>query len=681
MLILRKNLYIYGTFTNAINRNTMKSITRFIFIILIFCSLKGYSQHVFIPNPQSFFLPEPISSDDSAQLGALMPRTMHMLHKGKKVKIAIYGQSLSDANNTWWVTLGDALKVAYPEAEIDIRTFGVGGVASSLLWRLTNQELVAFHPDLVIFHVYGHHTFYETIIRQIRGCTTAEIIIQGDHIKKNDGTVDGGEWDFDLSDMSIWDNKMTFQTVKGYCDTYNLERNNRRQEWYDYLKANDYLPDQLVKDNVHFNDTGQWLVAALTARHFVYDSTRDIDPFDMVTYYEIGKDVQAEGGKIILPFEGNKVELVPVDNDPAIISAIVDGKKPSEYDNCYYFTIPNGGFWNGAPFLKPGMGYQQEEDWVITMTGGGDFTLTGDSTGNDGSGNKDDVFVSDSKRIVLIGSYDWGKYGEPNTSGNYNFSCKGMFNEQIDFSTVPVDTVKEYAVNVIQGLENESHTLELTSSNGNFPIKYIKVYKPPYKLYMNAPDTIEVDEQGGVIEIPVQGNTFWQACHFSERLSEFNNWNNIELNGGAPFAIDDQTINITCNIDTLAGDSAFEYVRVYGQGANVKNVVIHQFKSTPVDTSDNNPPDTSDIDDPASLVDNDNAGNEPQFYPNPATHIVNVANINGATTVYIYSINGSLKGQMKLENNQFDVSALKSGVYAIKIIANDRVFNEVLVKE
>jgi hypothetical protein len=637
----------------------MKQLT--LISLLAFLVLFGMAQSVNIPNPLGYPLPGALSAADSAKLGELIPHTMYLLHSGQKVKIAIYGQSLSDENNRWWRDLGDVLKLAYPNADIDIRTFGVGGVASSLLWRLTNQELVAFYPDLVIFHVYGHHTFYETIIRQIRGCTAAEMIIQGDHFGKNDGTGAAGSWNYNLNDMSKWDNNMSFQIVKDYCDTYKLERDNRRQEWYDYLRANSYVPAQLLKDDIHFNEQGQWLVASLAARHFVYNPGRNTDPSGLVKYYEVGKDVAVIDGKISLPFEGNKIELIPSSKTEAVISATIDGKKPSEFANCYYFTIASGGFWNGAPFLRPGMGIPQEEGWTITMTGNGNFSLSGSKTGFDGSGNKDNVFIAGSKRVVLIKKNDWGNYGSPNASGNYTFKSKGMFNEKIAFDTISFDPGKENAINLVQGLGNTTHTLELTSSNGIFPIRYIKIYKPAYKLKVDAPTVINIGTSGGTVIIPVKGNTFWQASHNSTRLGVLSQWNNIQLQNGEDFAIDDNTINISCTIPALTGINATEYVYIYGQGCDVKVVEIRQGIFT--NAVKNEIPD------------------EISVFPNPVKDTLHIVNLTEKAVALVYQLNGKLIKQQKLSNSAISLSDLPSGTYLLKIKSGKKAFSQTILKE
>ncbi len=615
-------------------------------LFLLFAYIFNYAQTITIPNPSSYPQPVALSSTDNAKLGELMPRVMNLLKDGKKVKIAAYGQSLSDGNNTWWATLGDAIKVAYPNADIEVKTYGVGGVSSDRLWRLTNQELVAFHPDLVIFHVYGNHYFYETIIRQIRGCIGAEILIQTDHIA-NGGTGSAGSWDYNLGDMTNWDNDMSFQIVPGYCNTYGLERDNRRKEWYDYIRANSYLPSKLISDVPHFNEHGQWLVASLTARHFVYNAARNADPKGIVKYYEVGKDIMVVDGKITLDVTGNRIELIPTEKTTALIDVKIDYKKPSEYSNCYYFTIPTGGFWAGAPFLKPGMGIQQEEDWTFTMTGSGNFSLKGSKTGNDGTGNINNAFISNSKRVVLLNKNDWGNYGAPKTSGDYTFKSVGMFKDQIDFNSITFTSGKENEILAVQGLENKSHKLELSSSNGIFPIKYIKVYKPAFKLSVTAPEFVTANINGGTVTINVQGNTFWMASHRSTRLGNLSKWNNIKLDNGSDFAIDDASISISVSVPKLTGVNATEYVYIYGQGCDVKVVEIRQGVYNSIEDK--------------PII------NNLTFYPNPASDFVYLDYITDQAQISISSLQGQLLKSFTITEPSFSVAELPCGYYIVKI--------------
>ena len=60
----------------------------------------------------------------------------------------------------------------------------LGGFASQLLVKTAETDLYPFQPDLLIFHVYGAHDKYEDIIRRTRERTTAEILLQNDHVTK-----------------------------------------------------------------------------------------------------------------------------------------------------------------------------------------------------------------------------------------------------------------------------------------------------------------------------------------------------------------------------------------------------------------------------------------------------------------------------------------------------------------
>ena len=51
-----------------------------------------------------------------------------------------------------------------------------------MLVKTAETDLYPFQPDLLIFHVYGAHNTYEDNIRRTRERTTAEILIQTDHV-------------------------------------------------------------------------------------------------------------------------------------------------------------------------------------------------------------------------------------------------------------------------------------------------------------------------------------------------------------------------------------------------------------------------------------------------------------------------------------------------------------------
>src|SRR5258708_4756409 len=132
------------------------------------------------------FPPLPPVADDPS-FGAGVQRTMSLLaestpQKRNKVRVLFYGQSITEQD--WWRQVAEDLRRRFPNADLVIENKAVGGFASQLLSRLAEHDIPAFYPDLAIFHVYGAHDKYEEILKLIRTRTTAEILMQRDHVTK-----------------------------------------------------------------------------------------------------------------------------------------------------------------------------------------------------------------------------------------------------------------------------------------------------------------------------------------------------------------------------------------------------------------------------------------------------------------------------------------------------------------
>ena len=536
-----------------------------------------FSAEVQIPNPDGYPAPVPLSAAEEAELGKLMPRTMHLLASStatnkKKVKIAIYGQSLSDGNNTWWVTLRDALKETYPNADIEVNCLGIGGCSAATLWYATMSDILTYYPDLVIFHVLGHHVYYDHILRFIRGCTTAEMLIQGDHFGRNDGTGTGCGWSFNLDNMSNWENKMSFEYVKGYCDTYGLERNNRRKEWYDYLKENCYVPssETLLKDDIHFAEQGNYLAAALAARHFKYDETADHDPRGLVKTYSAGTDFTVVDNAINLTIDGNRVDIITENCvGVEVIETLIDNKKPSQFPGCYNSARSNN-IWNGYLTAFAPSADMQEEIWTLDFFDGY-FTCTGSETGYDGEGDVNERFVSESGRIVIDPGAFWASW-DPKSSLNgktRTFTTK-LYGK--DTYTLPVTQtgVNENLVTLAQGFPNGTHQLTLTGAVAK--VKEIRVYKPPFQLTMTTAKTaFDCEDQPASEEITIASNTYWQACSNAKWIKIEGADNN---NSGGGFTGSQKlTFSVTEN---ATGRARSATVTINGVGVEPISLTINQ---------------------------------------------------------------------------------------------------------
>src|SRR6266702_7882129 len=80
----------------------------------------------------------------------------------KILKVLFYGQSITRSG--WDKAVIEHWHQKYPNTVFVVQNRALGGFASPMLLRTTEQDIAAFYPDLIIFHVYGDHHAYEQII-------------------------------------------------------------------------------------------------------------------------------------------------------------------------------------------------------------------------------------------------------------------------------------------------------------------------------------------------------------------------------------------------------------------------------------------------------------------------------------------------------------------------------------
>jgi hypothetical protein len=438
--------------------------------------------------PTTFPLP---AAKDDAHLGEGVQRTMTLLatstpeHRNK-VRILFYGQSITEQE--WSKKVADDLRKRFPNADLEIENRAIGGFASQLLIRPAEHDLYPFYPDLLIFHVYGSNKEYEEIIKSVRSRTTAEVLMQKDHVTKwppdvIDQNKDKGMW---------WDDLMNHHLLPDIAKKYGCGLVDVRGPWLEYLKANKLEPKDLLKDGVHLNDHGNYLLAGLVGRHLVYKPDLPKDSWkNLVRTLEVGKDAQWKDGKLVVEFEGNRVDLV-ADKSPegeAAATIRIDGKKPSEFASCYRITRPQPGPW--SPVTVTRVDHDQPlilEDWVLKITSvkddssGWEYTVTGSKTGADGSGSNDKSFVSKSGR-VKIAPEAWFRNPNAKVTAGYEIKWKvlPMFTDVYSAPKIE-DAAHETTVTLAQGLSNEKHTLEIAVDGKTVPpIRAVRVYQPPVK--------------------------------------------------------------------------------------------------------------------------------------------------------------------------------------------------------
>ena len=342
------------------------------------------------------------------------------------VRILFYGQSITEG--TWWQSVADSLRHRYPHADLVIENRALGGFPSQLLVKTAETDLYPFRPDLLIFHVFGAHDKYEDIVRRVRERTTAEILLQTDHVtddaafseETNPARLEpsGGDWGAFMNHR--WIPTLATNYQAGLCD--------QRAAWKLYLRAHGLHAAALLRDLVHLNADGERLMAACVDHCLRRDPRRRASPAESwVATHVVGRDVAIAGdGTLRLVFRGNRVDVIlPAGRTSASVTSAtsaggpapvvrIDGRRPSEWPELYGFTRARGTPGGKWPVVAD-LGWRTPlllEDWTLELTRDParadvvTFSLTGSKTGPDGGGRSDRRFESRSGRVI-IDPDDW----------------------------------------------------------------------------------------------------------------------------------------------------------------------------------------------------------------------------------------------------------------------------------
>lgn len=421
-------------------------------------------------------------------------RTLNLLQtstpeKPNTVKILVYGQSISAQD--WWFVVKKAIETRFPNANLVMENRAIGGFASQILCKTVEMDVSTFYPDLVLLHIYGSHTAYDSVLQTIRSRTAAEVAIQTDHfIGKN-----------------TWSDTMTYHLLPALAEKYKCNLINIRDPWKKYLTDNQLSPKDLLKDDVHLNKYGEFLMAELIKPLFQYKSKFEPDPFGLCTVYKVDKDFKIEKGKLLLTFQGNKVDVVLAKTGGRNLSkakVLLDGKQPSVFQGTYFMTRPyseENKFW---PWNLPAMIRVKheapwiEEEWTCRFTevtapyDDFSFEISGSVTGKDGSGKGSEDFISQSKRVI-IGKGDAENGGDwhlnrswkvmkttVDAGSSVKWKTWSISTDTLDFEEIS-NSQGEKVITLFQGVANTKHVLTISNiGKGKLPVTEIWVYRPFY---------------------------------------------------------------------------------------------------------------------------------------------------------------------------------------------------------
>lgn len=468
-----------------------KSFAAYAGLLLALGHMSGAATESNIMNP----LPAPKNLGDPAKLGLGIQRTMTLLHASTPqhrdtVRILFYGQSITE--QAWWKMVADDLRHRFPDANLVIENRALGGFSSQRLVKTAETDLYSFYPDLMIFHVYGAHTDYEDIIHRTRSRTTAEVLIQTDHITKDTDLNEPTDPAQLHPDGKIWNSFMNYRWLPTVAQRYGAALEDQRNLWKQYLRDTGLPAQQFLKDGVHPNLQGSWLLAQFANAYLTPRPTAHLDPMNCDTVHTVlvGQGVNWKDGRLQLAFEGNRLDVV-LKPGTATAHVLIDAQRPSQIPQLYDFTravAHPGGKW---PVILKMFSAKplQLEDWTMQVSQDAadaklfHFSVSGSKTGPDGAGRSDQKFVSNSEQIVIEPA-DWDVDFSLSLAGvkpipatfTVNWKVVPFFQDEVVPPAV-LDPTLESTVTVAQGLPNQQHTLEIDGGL-DAPIAALRIYRP-----------------------------------------------------------------------------------------------------------------------------------------------------------------------------------------------------------
>jgi hypothetical protein len=405
----------------------------------------------------------------------------------KTVRILFYGQSITQ--QAWWKEVERYLRATYPNANLIVENRAIGGHASQLLVKTAEADLYPFQPDLLIFHVYGSHIEYENLIRRVRERTCADILLQTDHLTSDASLTE--ETDPAKLSPAKWDPWMNHVFLPATASKYGACRADIHELWKAYLKAQQLKAADLLRDGVHLNAQGEWLMAELLKAYLApLPPKADYDPFNEPQVRTPTLSLSAGQKSLRLEFTGTRADLVFQPNAKGVFTVLVDSKLPSAIPELYGFTRVSAFPRSDWPvLLRVGAAAPLiAEDWSLKIDQASPdgklchFVLRGSVTGEDGDGVSTNRFVSKSGRVV-IEPVDWNLaysvavFKRP-LPENHTATWRAMLRGADTAIPPAASPGAEACVTLAQGLSPGRHVLELRGEGLAEQIQTLRFYCP-----------------------------------------------------------------------------------------------------------------------------------------------------------------------------------------------------------
>ncbi len=446
------------------------------------------------------------------------------------VRIRFYGQSITLAH--WWQVVAAELRVAYPDANLDIQNLAISGFQDWALDRTVDVDMVPVQPDLVILHAFGSGILLKDVVHVIRARTTSEVLLQQDYVLGYEPL------DEDTNPATITiDNLLSYRNYVSLPDAANsngacLAR--IHDPWKNYCRTNSVDPASMLEaDGVHPGDDANQLLAELTLAYLLPDGKPPaLDPWNCSTVRTANFATEPlwRDGQLICDVVGNVIEISLKSLVPANVEIYIDGVRPSRRPELYGFDRVSPTQFSLWPAVSQvgSLVPLVVEDWTltpfnVTLDGQGfNFRVSGSVTGDDGVGTNKMKFTSRSRRVVIEPGDHWLDRSVYYSGGNpiphgYSAHWKALFHgmDRIEASTVPVLSLGGDVFTVALGLSDEVHRLTMTTEPGSeTALRFLRVRSPSGQARVtNAAPPPEIPPPGSLSILSVPGRILitWSA--------------------------------------------------------------------------------------------------------------------------------------------------------------------------
>jgi hypothetical protein len=423
----------------------------------------------------------------------------------KVIKVLFYGQSITRSG--WDKAVIEHWHQAYPNTVFVVANRALGGFSSLELERTTDQDIAAFYPDLIIFHVYGDHRAYERIIRMFRSRTAADILVQTDHgevlpdppcsegLRLTPHRPPGCSGILWLK-QTQWHDEMSYHKIPAFAKKYGLAMEPQRIWWRDYLLRTHIQPQSMLVDDVHPNDQGKSLIASFFNQYF--DSlVQKWNGQQESNVSSIPVNVGTQGnGQQTLSFNGSRIELLTSKPLAAYPQVSIDGAPPTSLDGCFQVTRASsvGTVPDWPSVRRVTLNHDHvAEDWTATLTNIAPdqktfaFTVVSSKSGDEGSGDSAHTFTSRDGHLT-IEPQDWmfeRAYALKHIPIQAPFEVHWSVTNACDGSPETIDLgngATQFRYVLATALPNTNHNLLLTYPGNDLASAIeFRVYKPPLR--------------------------------------------------------------------------------------------------------------------------------------------------------------------------------------------------------